>query len=117
MGFFGSDSKTRKTTNITTTTSTMMRDIGLTGAHATNMASILETGALERQRITAGTLDNLIQTVGKTSQNLIGGASNLIRTQGETTKRQLSGGQGTAEKLAPWIAIAAIAIPVLLLKK
>ena len=117
MGFFGSDSTTKKKTYITTNTTTKMRDIGLTGAHATNMAAILQTGSLERQRITAGSLDTLMQTVGKTSQQLIGGASDLVRAQGEITKSQISGGRGTAEKLAPWVAIAAVAIPVLLLKK
>ena len=78
----GSSSKSSKTTNITTTTKTTMGDIGLTGKNAVDMAAIMQTGAIEQTRISASSLDNLMQTVGKSSQQLIGGASDIIRTQG-----------------------------------
>ena len=111
MGFFGSDSKTRKTTNVTTTTTTTMRDVGLTGKHAVDMAAILQGGAIERSRITAASLDNIIQTVGKSSQQLVGGASNLVQAQ-----KELLQGETGMMKLAPWIAVAAIAIPLVFMK-
>lgn len=111
MGFFGSDSKSSKKTNITTTTKTTMRDVGLTGQNAVDMAAVLQTGAIERTRISAASLDNIIQTVGKTSQQLVGGASNLVQTQKELYKDK----DGMV-KLAPWIAVAAIAIPLIFVK-
>lgn len=123
----GSKSSDKKTTNITTTTTTKMRDIGLTGKHAVDMAAVLETGAIERTRISASTFDNLIQTVGKTSQQLIGGASNLVRTA-ESTSRDLVGGASQLVeaqknlkedgliKLAPWIALAAVAVPLIFVR-
>ena len=111
--FGGSSSKTKKTTNITTTTTTNMRDVGLTGANAVDMAAVLQTGALESTRISAASLDTLIQTVGKTSQQLIGGASDLVKTQGE-----IAAGRETSQlvKVAPFLAMAAVA-GVFLLKK
>lgn len=107
----GSSSSDKKETNITTSTTTTMRDVGLTGQSAVDMVAVMETGAIERTRIAAGTLDNLMQTVGKTSQQLIGGASNLIRAQGDLAKDE-----SPMVKLAPWIAIAAIAVPIMFIK-
>lgn len=107
----GSKSSDKKKTNITTTTQTTMRDVGLTGQSAVDMVAVMETGAIERTRIAAGTLDNLMQTVGKTSQQLIGGASDLISTQEDMAKDD-----SPMVKLAPWIAIAAIAIPIMFVK-
>ena len=116
MAFLGSKSKssTRKTTNITTTTSTSMGDVGLTGKTAVDLAAVLSTGGIEQSRITAASLDNIVQTVGKTSQQLIGGASDLVRTQGE-----IAAGRETSElvKIAPFLAIAAVVSMALLMKK
>ena len=112
MGFFGSDSKTKKTTKITTTTNTTMGDIGLTGRHAVDMAAIMQTGAIEQSRIAAKSLGTLMQTTGKSAQQLIGGASDLVETQGE-----VSGGGSDFSKMIPWIAVAAIvALPALMRK-
>ena len=49
----GSKSKDVKKTNITTTTETTMRDVGLTGQNAVDMAAVLSTGAIEQTRISA----------------------------------------------------------------
>jgi len=84
----GSSSQSKKETNITTNTKTTMGDIGLTGKNAVDMAAIMQTGAIEQTRISASTLDNLMQTVGKTSQQLIGGASDMVRTYGDVVSRQ-----------------------------
>jgi hypothetical protein len=107
----GSSSSDKKTTNITTTTQTTMRDVGLTGQNAVDMAAVLQTGAIERTRISAASLDNIIQTVGKTSQQLVGGASNLVQAQ-----KDLLEDESGMMKLAPWIAVAAIAIPLIFIK-
>ena len=108
-----SSSSDRKETNITTTTNTTMRDVGLTGKNAVDMAAILQTGAIENTRITASSLDSLMQTVGKSAQQLIGGASNLVQTQAELHKG--NGGDSQLVKLAP-IAMVVIAIIALSVK-
>lgn len=107
----GSKSSDKKITKITTTTTTNMRDVGLTGQNAVDMAAVLQTGAIERTRISAASLDNIIQTVGKTSQQLVGGASDLVEAQ-----KDLYEDKDGMMKLAPWIAVAAIAIPLIFMK-
>jgi len=110
----GSRSSDTKTTEINTTTTTSMGDVGLTGQSAVDMAAILQTGAIESTRISAASLDTLIQTVGKSSQQLIGGASELVRTQGEIAAQGAQGGTDLM-KIAPYLAIAAvIALPLML---
>lgn len=113
----GSKSSDTKTTNITTTTETTMRDVGLTGQSAVDMAAIMQTGAIEQTRISASTLESLMQTVGKTSQQLIGGASDLVRTQGDMAVAKATGGESDLVKLAPFLAIAAIVTIPLLMKR
>ena len=108
----GSKSSDRKTTTIKTTTSTTMGDIGLTGKDAVDMAAVLSTGAIEQTRISASSLDTLIQTVGKSSQQLIGGASDLVRTQ-----QEIAQGGSDLVKIAPYLAIAAIVTLPIILKK
>lgn len=116
----GSKSSDTKTTDINTTTTTTMRDVGLTGQNAVDMAAILSTGAIESTRISAASLDTLIQTVGKSSQQLIGGASELVRTQGDiaahTAQAALQGGTDLM-KIAPYLAIAAVVALPLMLKR
>jgi len=109
----GSSSSDTKTTEINTTTTTSMGDVGLTGQSAVDMAAILQTGAIESTRISAASLDTLIQTVGKSSQQLIGGASELVRTQGEIAAQ----GGTDLMKLAPFLAIAAVVVLPLMLKR
>ena len=109
----GSKSSDTKTTQITTTTTTSMGDVGLTGQNAVDMAAVLSTGALESTRISAASLDTLIQTVGKSSQQLIGGASELVRTQGEIAAQ----GGTDLMKIAPYLAIAAVVALPLMLKR
>ena len=115
MGFFGfggSESKDEKKTTITTTTTTNMRDVGLTGQNAVDMAAVLSMGGIEQTRIAASSLDNLVQTIGKSSQQLIGGASDLITTQGAIAAQ----GGTDLMKIAPYLAIAAVVVLPLLLK-
>ena len=110
----GSKSSDKKETHVTTTTTTNIRDVGLTGRNAVDMAAILQTGAIESTRISAASLDTLIQTVGKSSQQLIGGASELVKTQGE-----IASGQDRSDlvKITPFLAIAAIITLPLILKR
>ena len=102
----GSKSSDVKETNITTTTETSMGDIGLTGQNAVDLAAVLSTGAIESTRISASSLDNIVQTIGKTSQQLVGGASELVQAQG----RIASGKETDFVKIAPYLAIAAIVL-------
>jgi len=88
----GHKSKQKQETKTVTTTTTSIRDIGLTGGHATDLASILEKGSVEREQIVADTLETLIQGAGNTYQQLIGGASELIQTSKEITKAQQQAG-------------------------
>lgn len=111
----GSKSSDKKSTKIITTTTTNIRDVGLTGQNSVDMAAILQTGAIENTRISAASLDTLIQTAGKTAQQLIGGASDLVRTQGEISQAQM-GAKGDLMKLAPYTIVAVIAIAALSMK-
>jgi len=112
FGLFSPSSKSSKKTNITTNTTTTMRDIGLTGRHAVDMAAVLQTGAIETSRITAASLDSLVQQSGKTAQQLIGGASDLVRTSSDITK-----GGSDMMKLAPYAIVAVIAVAALSMKR
>lgn len=84
----GHKSKQKQETKTTTTTTTTIRDIGLTGAHATDLAAILEQGSVEREQIVADTLETLIQGAGSAYQQLIGGASDLVQTSREVSEAQ-----------------------------
>lgn len=127
FGLFSPESKSSKETNITTNTTTTMRDVGLTGRNAVDMAAVLSTGNIETTRITAATLDNLIQQSGNTAQQLIGGASGLVRTSGETlhavsdiaqTQAAMAGQGGTdLMKIAPYVVVAIIAFFALTMKR
>lgn len=112
----GSKSSDKKETNITTTTTTTMGDIGLTGKNAVDMAAVMQAGAIETTRISAASLDNLIQTAGKSAQQLIGGASDLVHTQSEIAQAQLQGGSNLT-KLAPYAIVAVIAVAALSMKR
>ena len=112
----GSSSSDKKTTKITTTTTTNLRDVGLTGQNAVDMAAVMQAGAIESTRISASSLDHLIQQTGKTAQQLIGGASDLVRTQGEITQAQL-GNKGDLMQLAPYAIVAVIAVAALTMKR
>ena len=112
----GSKSSDTKTTDITTTTTTNMRDVGLTGKDAVDMAAVMQAGAIETTRISASSLDKLIQQTGSTAQQLIGGASDLVRTQGEITQAQL-GQKNDLIQLAPYAIVAVIAVAALTMKR
>lgn len=75
-----------KTTNVTTTTSTKMGDVGLTGAQMVDMAAVLETGGIERERIASDTINNLVQATGNAWTRLIGGASDMVETSAEISE-------------------------------
>ncbi len=122
----GPSSATEKTTNVTTTTTTNIRDVGLTGKDAVDMATILEFGGIERTRISADLVNSISQSAGATLQQLIGGATefgNLLVTTGADTGRGLiEAGAKIADDesdilaLAPWVIGAVVvlaAIPIL----
>lgn len=77
-----SKSKTteNKTTTVNTTTSTQMGDVGLTGSQMVDMAAVLESGGIERERIAADTINNLVMATGNAWNQLVGGASSMVET-------------------------------------
>jgi hypothetical protein len=84
--FGGDESKTEKTTNVTTKTTTNIRDIGLTGAHANQLAQILEQGSVTSEAIRAESLNKIVKQSGQNYSQLIGGAGKLMETSSENIK-------------------------------
>jgi len=129
MGGKSSSSQANQTTNVTTSTTTNIRDIGLTGAAAVDMANILETGVLERSIVNAGVFETVVQEAGSTLKQLVGGATDfanqLVKTgaatgagytqEGREQALQLiSTGESIKEselmKALPWLIIGAVTI-------
>ncbi len=81
MGKKSADSKTSQSTTITTTTN--VRDIGLTGPAAVEAIAILEQGAVDRERIASERLNQIATTVGQTYQALVGGGGSPLVVAGE----------------------------------
>lgn len=108
MGLFSS-SKKSTTQNITTntTTETNIRDIGLSGAAAVDLAEVLQFGAVESEAIRASSFDKLVQQSGSNYNQLIGGASNLIETVAETSRDLMQGTEKQAANSSNMISNAA----------
>ncbi len=68
-----------KTVN-TTTSTTNIGSIGLTGQDAVQLATILEQGNVAQAQINQQNFEQLVQASGEEYQQLIGGASQLIQT-------------------------------------
>lgn len=99
--FSGGSSKKNTTHNITTTTETTtnMRDVGLTGASAVNLASVLQMGANDSEAIRAQSLDNITQSVGDGYQQLVGGANNLVSSVKDISDNQTEATGGFLETI------------------
>jgi hypothetical protein len=95
----GDSSTSEKTTETVTTTTTTINDIGLTGAQAVDMAAVLESGGIRREEIAAATLEKLVQGVGSSYQQLIGGASDLVTTAGQVSGSLLEAGKAGAAQV------------------
>lgn len=83
MGLFGGgNSATNNTTNTTTETKTIstIRDIGLTGTDATNIAGALAQASVLTTEIGSETLKTLSQETGASYGRLVNGASDLINS-------------------------------------
>jgi len=106
----GKKATTEKRQEVTTTTSTTMRDIGLTGAQAVDLASVLESGSIARTQISADLVESVLQTVGDSYQSLSGGAGILTQTAGEVAVAQTAKAPEakTFEKVVPFIALAVL---------
>lgn len=103
----GGGSKQKQTSTVTTTTTTNIRDIGLTGANAVDIVDVLEKGSVESEAIRAQSLDNIVQQVGSSYNQLIGGANDLIKTgtqqvadQANLVQNSASEAQNTIRTLA-----------------
>lgn len=83
----GGGSKQEQTSTVTTETNTNINDIGLTGAAAVDLADVLQTGAIESEAIRATSLNQIIQGVGSSYQQLVGGANELIQSGSEIVEQ------------------------------
>jgi len=108
----GKKAKTEKRQDVTTTTTTTLRDIGLTGAQAVDLASVLESGSIARTQINADLMEGLLQTVGSSCQALTGGAGKLVQTAGEVAVAQTAKAPEakSMEKMIPYIALALVGV-------
>lgn len=133
----GKSDRQEQTSTVNTTTTTNIRDIGLSGAAAVDLADVLQSGAIESEAIRATSLDRIVQSVGTSYQQLIGGANNLIETgaqqvtdsgnlvqntaqEATNTIRQLAD-RATNEdsdfiKVAPYIAVVVVGLLSLTLR-
>lgn len=82
-GDSSSEKRTENTTNVTTETTTNIRDVGLTGANAVELAKTLDQGATSRQSIAADTVKTLSQQASSGFQNLVGGAGAIVDSANE----------------------------------
>lgn len=69
--------------SISANTSVTTGDIGLTGANAVALATVLQRGAIESDAIQSQSLRAIVQQSGASYQQLVGGANNLIYTAGD----------------------------------
>lgn len=110
-------STTEKVSNITTNTTTTIRDVGVTGKDAVELVNVLESGSIGRTQINADLLKTIVQSTGATLQQLVGGATDVSNRLVETGERaggqiiKASAKEALAAKsdiiaIAPWIAIA-----------
>jgi len=104
--------KTETKTQVQTTTSTTLRDIGLTGAQAVDLASVLESGSIARPQISADLVESVLQTVGGSYQALSGGAGKLVQTAGEVAVAQTAKAPEakSMEKMIPFVALALVGV-------
>lgn len=91
MGGGSSKSKTTQhtTTNVSTSTTTKMGDVGFTGAQAVDMAAVIESGAIARSEINADVLNNMILATGNAWNQLIGGAGCLVETSADIAENTI----------------------------
>lgn len=122
------DQETKQQTSVTTTTSTSVRDIGLTGRDAVAMAGIINRGGVQREQISAARFDSLLQHAGKAYEQLIGGASTLVASAGAQAGEYIAAGENLQQlrageessdlaKVMPYLAIAVAGLAPLLLGK
>lgn len=116
MGGGGSSSKKEET--IKTTTTTNIRDVGFTGAQATDLAKTIQKGAIQSEKIRASSLEKISQEQGDQFNQLVGGAGQLVKSAGkaattlagtaqdvtEAAKTTASQQLGTAEQVARGVA-------------
>lgn len=91
MGGGSSKSRTSHTTNteVNSTTTTTMRDVGLTGGAAVDMAAVLQSGSVRRDEINAELINNIVQATGNSWNQLIGGAGLLVETSAKVAEHTI----------------------------
>jgi len=110
MGFLSGSKKytTANTTNVTTTTSTRIRDIGVTGAHGIELERIMQQGTTDRALISAGVMDRMLTKVGGAYEKLVGGAGDYSNDLVDTAERQAV---AIREAAAPSVTLMKKALP------
>ncbi len=116
-------STTEKVSNITTNTTTTIRDVGVTGKNAVDLVNVLESGSIARTQINSDLLKTIVQSTGATLQQLVGGATDVSNRLVESGQQaagkiiQASAKEALAEKsdiiaIAPWIAIGIAVVAI-----
>ena len=102
MGLFGGGNRTDlNTTNVTTETSTSIRDIGFTGDQALQMAGLLENANIARQQIQYQSMNSFNDYVQSTNDLTVrssaGAAQDILSATGQTGQNILDATLGALE--------------------
>lgn len=102
-------SESKSTTEVVTTTTTNIRDIGLTGQNVVDAVAVLEAGAVERERLGTRALEGLTSFADSLSARNASLSKSLPSELAEATSR-VGGEDSDLVKLAPFFAAAAAII-------
>lgn len=100
MGLFsGSKSSNKNKTYVNTSTSTKIRDIGVTGANAVALAKTAGDQGIRIAQIGADLVRSTAQESGYQFKQLIGGASMVLMRSAESSGREITAAQEQARLL------------------
>jgi hypothetical protein len=96
----GGGSRQDQTSEVTTNTTTNVRDIGFTGAAGVDLVDILQRGAIDSEAIRATSLQTIAQQNNEGFNRLVGGASDLFTNQGDVLKDIIGSVERTTSQAA-----------------
>ena len=100
MGFLDRNkSSSKQITNVNTTTTTTIRDVGVTGAHAVSLAKNAGDQGVRIAQIGADVVRSAAQESGYQFRQLVGGAGELLRRSSEASQREIGSAQEQARLL------------------
>lgn len=105
----GTKSYSSNTTKISTVTTTNIRDIGLTGAAAIELASIIGATTIQLARINAQTRQVEVAQTDKKFKQLVSGSSDIIAT-GERLFAEARGQQDKATLQQQLLIVAVLGV-------